>query len=193
MALTVKQLNGDISFLLSFEPIGQGSAQQSFRILLDPWLPAQHPPQTKIRTRYLLKEVPRIRKGLYLSVRELPEPDLVIISRDKSDHCNKDTLKELSRTNSKSVILAEPAAAKLIRSWNFFEKDKVLSLERWEDPRITGRETTTRVSVPPQHLGGDPGEVTISFITQKKDRWRAHAAVGITYRPPPFRPLSFYR
>ncbi|KAH6998136.1 hypothetical protein BKA56DRAFT_607704 [Ilyonectria sp. MPI-CAGE-AT-0026] len=194
MALTVKQLNGDSSFLLSFEPIGQGPAQQPFRILLDPWLPgpASAPDQDQERDTYS-KKYHEFEKDCISSVRELPELDLVIVSRDKSDHCNKDTLKELSRTNSNSVILAEPAAAKLIRSWKFFEKDKVLTLERWEDPRVTGRETTTRVSVPPQHLGGDPGEVTISFITQKKDRWRAHAAVGITYRPPPCRPLSFYR
>ncbi|KAH7162976.1 hypothetical protein B0J13DRAFT_25728 [Dactylonectria estremocensis] len=192
MALTVKQLNGDASFLLTLEPIGTGLGQAPFRILLDPWIPG--PESIRDHDAYSTKYCTAHEKALRItSLRQLPEPDLVIISRDRSDHCNKDTLKQLSRTNSKTVILAEPAAAKLIRSWKLFDKEKVLTLQKWEDPRVIGRETTTRVSIPPQHQGGDPGEVTVSFITQKKDRWRVHAAVGITYRPPPSRPMSFYR
>ncbi|KAF7542699.1 hypothetical protein G7Z17_g11351 [Cylindrodendrum hubeiense] len=192
MALTVKQLNGDTSFLLTLEPIGPCPGGEPFRILLDPWFPGpelviEHD-ETYSKSYHEYEEPLRI-----ATVRELPEPDLVIISKDRSDHCNKATLKQLPRTNTKTVILAEPAAAKQIRSWKYFDKEMVISLQKWEDPRAAGRETTTRVPVPPQHPGGDPGEVTISFITQKKDRWRVHTAVGITYRPPPSRPLTFYR
>ncbi|KPM38059.1 hypothetical protein AK830_g8478 [Neonectria ditissima] len=188
MSLTVQQLNADSSFLLSFEPIAPNPEQSPFRILLDPWIPG--PTLSVGHETSASYDDDRTHIS---SVRDLPETDLVIISQDRSDHCNKDTLKQLPRTNTRTLILAEPAAAKLIRSWKYFEKDKVLTLEKWEDPRTAGRETATRVAVPPHTPGGDPGEVTVSFIVQKRDRWHLHTAIGITYRPPPSRPLSFYR
>ncbi|KAK7417953.1 hypothetical protein QQX98_004255 [Neonectria punicea] len=189
MSLTIQQLNGDSSFLLSFEPISPDPGQCPFRILLDPWFPGPTlSPDYETSSMSYCYEQMRIS-----SIRDLPELDMVIISRDRSDHCNKDTLKQLPQTDTRTLILAEPAAAKLIRSWKHFEKDRVLTLEKWENPRVAGRETTTRIVVPPHTPGGDPGEVTVSFIAQKRDHWRLHTAIGITYRPPPSRPLSFYR
>ncbi|CAM1507002.1 Fc.00g066430.m01.CDS01 [Cosmosporella sp. VM-42] len=188
MALTVKQLNGDASLLLSFEPIIPLPGQKPFRILLDPCVAgplhtvySKHSPTTHTKERCIS------------SLQELPEPDLVIISQHKTEHCNKTTLKQLARTNTKTILLAEPGAAKVIRSWKYFSKDKIIALERWQDPRLAGKETITRVAVPPHTLGGIAGEVTIAFIPQRRDIKGIHSAIGITYRPPPSRPLPFYR
>jgi hypothetical protein len=193
MSLIITQLNGDSSFLLSFEPIVPFPTQEPFRILLDPWIPGpgiKVDPREAYATSYdhLERESRRIS-----SLKELPEPDLVIISQEKSDHCNKATLKQLPGTNTKTQIWAEPSAAKLIRSWKHFAKGKVQTLEKWEDPRVAKKETTIRIPIPPESPSGDPGEVTISLITQKRDHWRLHSAIGITYRPPPSRPMSFNR
>ena len=193
MALSIKQLNGDASFLLTFEPIvGDESFpsifQEPFRILLDPWLRgAARDHRTK------LSQTAHRRPALLPTLNQIPAPDLVIISQHKGDHCNEATLRQLPGTGTKTIILAEPAAAKRIQEWKHFDPDKVIALPRWEDPRQTGREAVTRIIVPPQTLGGDAGEVTVAFIPQRRDFRNQHPAIGITYRPPPSRPSRYIR
>ena len=187
MALTVKQLNADASFLLTFEPITPpnslpGPDAEPFRILMDPWITG---PSTIFHSMFSTathRKLPCI-----TSLRELPEPDLVVISQHKSDHCNEATLRQLPPTGTKTLILAEPAAAKAIRSWKYFDKDKVRTIPRWENPRIAGKETVLRIKVPSAVPGGAHGEVSVAFIPQKRDIKGLHAAIGITYRPPPSR------
>jgi hypothetical protein len=190
MALTVKQLNADASFLLTFEPIllhplPGGGIPEPFRILLDPWITG---PSTIFHSMFSIathKETPCV-----CSLNELPEPDLVIISQHKSDHCNEATLRQLPAKGTKTLILAEPAAARVIRSWKYFEKGKVRTIQRWENPRLSGKQTVIRVPVPPIQAGGEAGEVTVAFIPQKRDIKGLHAAIGITYRPPPLRKIN---
>ncbi|KFH40538.1 hypothetical protein ACRE_087730 [Hapsidospora chrysogenum ATCC 11550] len=194
MALSIKQLNGDSSFLLTFEPIVADDSppsifQEPFRILLDPWLcgpssPEHHPS---------LSPSNHSKPMLLPSLHQLPVPDVVIISQHKNDHCHEATLRQLPGTGTKTVILAEPTAAKKIRSWGHFDHDKVITLSRWEDSRQTGRDSVARIEVPPHFPGGDVGEVTISFIPQKRDLRNQHPVVGITYRPPTPRSSRYNR
>ncbi|KAI1382324.1 hypothetical protein F4677DRAFT_401649 [Hypoxylon crocopeplum] len=186
MALTVKQLNSDASFLLSFEPIIPDFAQgtvppQPFTILLDPWITG---PSKIFHSRISIST--HVHPACISSLSELSAPpDVVIISQHKSDHCNEATLRQLPASRTNTLILAEPAAARLIRSWKYFDHDRVRTIERWEDPRVTGRQSVVRVPVPPVTPGGQGGEVTVAFIPQKRDLAGLHAAIGITYRPPP--------
>ncbi|KAJ1331439.1 MBL fold metallo-hydrolase [Microdochium nivale] len=184
MALTVKPLNSDASFLLSFEPllpeVAQGTVTpRPFTILLDPWLTGPSEIFHKAISVTTQKQAPCVQ-----SLLELPEPDLVVISQYKSDHCNEATLRQLPARNSKTLILAEPAAAKLIRSWKHFDQSRVKTIPRWQDPRLTGKQAVLRIPVPAVAPGGHRGEVTIAFIPQKRDIAGLHAAIGITYRPP---------
>lgn len=187
MALTVKQLNADASFLLTFEPVVPesvpGITPRPFTILMDPWITG---PSTIFHSMFSTathKECPCV-----CSLQHLPEPDLVIVSQHKSDHCNEATLRQLPASGTRTLILAEPAAAKVIRSWKYFDKDKVRTIPRWEDPLTTGKQTVIRVKVPPFIPGGEPGEVSVAFIPQRRDFKGLHAAIGITYRPPPTSP-----
>ncbi|KAK2039121.1 hypothetical protein LZ31DRAFT_98762 [Colletotrichum somersetense] len=188
MALTVKQLNADASFLLTFEPIvpesTPGITARPFRVLLDPWITGPSTIFHSILASTTHKECPCV-----CSLRHLPEPDLVIISQHKSDHCNEATLRQLPASGTRTLILAEPAAAKVIRSWKYFDADKVHTIPRWEDPRATGKQSVVRVKIPPFLPGGESGEVTIAFIPQRRDIKGLHAAIGITYRPPPTWPI----
>lgn len=185
MALTVKHLNGDASFFLSFEPILtnpiSGAANtEPFRVLLDPWITGSSKifhPKLSLTTHK--------NPACVSSLRELPEPDLVIISQHKSDHCHEATLRQLPATGTKTIILAEPASARLIRSWRYFDKEKVRTIPKWENPRISGRPGVVRIPVPPLLEGGEPGEITVAFIPQRRDLSGLHGAIGITYRPPP--------
>lgn len=185
MALTIKHLNSDASFLLSFEPVctdpvlGSVVIPQPFTILLDPWITG---PSKVLHSRFSITTqtiVPCI-----LSLSELPEPDLVIISQHKSDHCNEATLRQLPATGTKTMILAEPASARLIRSWKYFDRDKIRTIEPWKDLSRVGKSTVLRIPVPPVMPGGQEGEVTVSWLPQKRDLAGLHGAMGLTYRPP---------
>ena len=186
MALSIKQLNADASFLLALEPIS-GSAislggPEPFRILLDPWITG---PSTIFHPIFSVTS--HKEEACISSLRDIPEPDLIIISQHKSDHCNEATLKQLPATGTKTLILAEPAAAKVIRNWKYFDREKVKTIPRWQHPRLHDGQSVVRIQVPPSFPGGEPGEVTVAFIQQKRDITGLHAAIGITYRPPPLR------
>ncbi|KAI2473518.1 hypothetical protein F4781DRAFT_136286 [Annulohypoxylon bovei var. microspora] len=192
MALTVKHLNSDASFLLSFEPIipefAQDAVTRPFTVLLDPWITG---PSKIFHSKISIST--HIHPACISSLSELPAPpDLVIISQHKSDHCNEATLRQLPARGTNTLILAEPQAARLIKSWKYFDEKKVRTIERWEDPRLTGKQSVVRVPVPPATPGGQGGEVTVAFIPQKRDLAGLHAAIGITYRPPPTHNLRYY-
>ncbi|KAJ8120760.1 hypothetical protein ONZ43_g2616 [Nemania bipapillata] len=185
MALTLKHLNSDASFLLSFEPVIPESlaglvTPRPFTVLLDPWIIG---PSTIIHPR--LSTTSHKYPACISSLAELSQPpDLVIISQHKPDHCNEATLRQLP-ADGKTLILAEPASARVIRSWKYFDKKKVRTIERWEDPRITGKESVIRIPVPAFQPGtGQEGEITVAFIPQKRDLAGLHGAIGITYKAP---------
>ncbi|KAI1651809.1 uncharacterized protein F4817DRAFT_323713 [Daldinia loculata] len=191
MALTIKNLNSDASFLLSFEPIIPEFAQRivtpkPFTVLLDPWITGS----SKV-FHSKISITTRIHPACISSLSELPSPpDLVIITQHKSDHCNEATLRQLPASGTNTIILAEPAAARLIKSWKYFDQEKIRTIERWEDPRLTGKQSAVRIPVPPVTPGGQGGEVTVAFIPQKRDLAGLHGAIGITYRPPPMHHLQ---
>lgn len=180
MALTVKQLNNDASFLLTFEPIqvaspGPLTAPEPFRVLLDP---CDSVPAKASLASY-------IQEACASPLRQTPQPDVIVVSNARSDHCNEATLRHFAVPGSKTLILAEPAAAKAMRGWKHFDHSMVRPLRRWEDGRATGRDAVTRIAVAPQVRDGFKGEVTVSLIHQKRDLTGLHSAVAITYRPPP--------
>ncbi|RYP78513.1 hypothetical protein DL771_000466 [Monosporascus sp. 5C6A] len=187
MALTIKHLDSNASFLLSFKPVIPDFARSAvssrpFIVLLDPLIPGP-----SLITRSRNSSSTHNKPACVASLSELPEPDLVVISHHKSDRCNAATLRQLPSSGTRTLILAEPAAARVIRGWRYFDRAKVRTLERWEDPRLTGVQTAVRVPVPAVVAGGQRGEVTVSFVPQKKrDPAGPHCAIGITYRPPSF-------
>ncbi|KAH8910571.1 hypothetical protein BR93DRAFT_907226 [Coniochaeta sp. PMI_546] len=189
MALTVKHINDDASFLLSFEPATvdsrTGPRPEPFRILLDPWITGPstilHPKMSVTHQRH---------QACVKSLQELPEPDLVIISQHIPDHCNEATLRQLPATGTKTIILAEPISARTIRSWKYFDKAKVQTIPKWDDWSPRKSENIIRIPLEPVVSGAEPGEVTVAFIPQRKDMMGLHSAVGITYRPPTVSPST---
>ncbi|PHH60067.1 hypothetical protein CDD81_2153 [Ophiocordyceps australis] len=189
MALTIKQLNGDASFHLTLEPIQARSSSEQYHMLIDPWIAG---PSSILHPKF--SSTSHVEPACISSLRELPEPDVVIISHNRSSHCHEATLRQLAPKDTKTLILAVPAAARLIRSWNYFDKNKVKTLDRWEHPRKANRDTCYRIPVPSQLLGGGDGEVTVSYISHRKRHPRGHhCAIGITYRPPTSESFAFWR
>jgi hypothetical protein len=183
MAVTIKHINDDASFLISFKPLPVESTIEkrpgTFRILVDPWVTGPSAIVHPILSSTTHKSQPCV-----TSLAELPVPDIVIISQSKSDHCHEATLRQLPASSSRTKILAEPASAKLIRSWKYFDPAMVQTIPRWEDPQLNGRQTVVRIRVPATAGSDRAGEVTIAFIPQRRDISSLHAAIGITYRPP---------
>ncbi|KAG0650782.1 hypothetical protein D0Z07_2742 [Hyphodiscus hymeniophilus] len=190
MSLTIRSLNSDASFLLTFRPIlpfppSPGQAKNEFTVVLDPWLSGAskiwHPKFSISRHK---------QEACISTLNDLPEPDLVIISQSKTDHCHQETLTQLPRSGGKTLILAEPAAAKMIKGWKHFDSSKLITLSKWEDSRTRPNPTVHRIDLPALTPSGLPGEVTITFIPQKPDLTGLHNAIGITYRPPTFSHLE---
>ncbi|KAG4438534.1 hypothetical protein IFR05_006008 [Cadophora sp. M221] len=184
MSLTVKHLNSDASFLLTFQPLlsfppPPGQSPSTFTVVLDPWLAG---PSKFLHSKFSISR--HKAESCIASLNQLPEVDIVVISQDKSDHCHKETLTQLPRSGGKTLILAEPSAAKVIRGWKYFAPEKVINLPKFEDPRSGKKSNIYRIPIPSTSSNGHPGEVTVTFLAQKPDITRVHTAIGITYRPP---------
>lgn len=183
MSLNVKHINGDTTFLLTFSPLQKVSPSPDlqqppgqFSILVDPWLSG---PSLMWHPKFLLSRhtVPPCIKNLS----HIPEPNVVLVSQDKPDHCHEATLRQLDPSSSLTTILAEPAAAKKIRGMKHFNPTRIHALSSYSDRKP---ESIIKFFVPPLTPDGLPGEVTIAFIPAKLDVSGLHNAIGITYRPP---------
>lgn len=183
MSVTIKHLNADTSFLLTFSPVPShhhsGCLPQSlptFSILVDPWLSG---PSTMWHPKFLFSKHTGSSCVQHLS--ELPHPNVVLVSQDKPDHCHEATLRQLDPAETRTTILAAPAATKKIRDMKHFDPATVHAL-----PIYSARKSDSviRFYIPPLTHGGAPGEATLAFIPEKLDLSGLHNAVCITYRPP---------
>lgn len=182
MSLTIKHLNSDCTFLLDFAPSFTSTPNNThrphgaFTILIDPWLSGRssilHP--TFQYTQHI--DAPQI-----TTLADLDQPlDLIVISQDKPDHCHRETLCSLPREKHVN-ILATPAAAKKIKSWNFFDDQRVHSIPPY-DP--SNPDSLIRIPLPPYTSSSQPGEITLAHLPTKYDLTRTHNGLAITYRPP---------
>ncbi|KAH7095293.1 hypothetical protein FB567DRAFT_25651 [Paraphoma chrysanthemicola] len=181
MSLTIKSLNGDTSFLLIFSPpesplSSPGLFPGSFTILVDPWIVG---PSIILNSIFSISE--QKSQPCISNLKELEhEPDLILISQHKPDHCHEGTLRQLPK-DCESTILATPAAVKRIQSWDHFRPELVQPLPKYTEG--VGK-SIYRIVLPPPTPRGTCGEVTVSWLPAKRDLTGVHHAIGITYRPP---------
>ncbi|KAL8860449.1 MAG: hypothetical protein Q9178_003108 [Gyalolechia marmorata] len=188
MSLKIKQLNGDTTFLLTFSPADQrpslnryGHPPGTFSVLVDPWLSG---PSSMWHPKFLLSKhtVP----SCISSLSEIPEPNVVLVSQDKPDHCHEPTLRQLNPASTLTNVLAIPAAARKIRGMKHFHPSRVHALPTYSRK---DEDSIVRFYIPPLTLGGTSGEATIAYIPAKMDVSGLHNAIGITYRPPTAAPF----
>lgn len=182
MSLSVKSLNGDTSFLLVFTPSvapprsSPGRFPGAFTILLDPWLVG---PSVVLHAAFSVSQ--QRHPPCISHLQELGwEPDLVLISQDKPDHCHEETLRQLAPDGA-STLLAIPAAARKIQSWKHFRPERVHALPKYVEGKA---ESLYRIALPPPTPRGACGLVTLAWMPAKRDVSGVHHAIGITYRPP---------
>ncbi|KAL8739831.1 MAG: hypothetical protein Q9190_007401, partial [Brigantiaea leucoxantha] len=183
MSVKIHHLNGDTTFLLTFLPDNPrphlnryGHPSGSFSVLIDPWLSG---PSTMWHPKFMFSRhtIPSCIQHLS----EIPEPNIVLISQDKPDHCHLPTLRQLDPSSSLTTILAVPAAAKRIRAMKHFSPSRVFAIPNFseKDP-----DSLIRFFIPPLTPGGLSGEASIANIPAKIDVTGLHNAIGVTYRPP---------
>ncbi|KAM3430220.1 hypothetical protein NHJ13734_007837 [Beauveria thailandica] len=186
MALTIKQLHGASSFLLTFEPIDTSDvalSTQPFHILLDPCIVTASYSDKSSRSGGGFFSTTPITPPPHAADADLPLSaiDVALISSPRRCRCHEPTLRHLP---PRTRILAAPLAARRIRGWRHFHT--VETLPRWDDStrgarRDEERDKILRIPVLSGFLGGEPGEVTLTYIGPKRG---SHVAIGITYRPP---------
>ena len=182
MSVTVRHLNADATFLLTFSPESSPlpsdlkAANGAYSLLIDPWLVGD-----SIVTAPWFAITKRVVPSAISHLSEIEEPDVVVVSQNKPDHCHKETLLQL-RPEGKTVIAAEPGAAKAIKSWKHFDPTRIRGLEKFDPRQRFGH--SLRLPIPALSSSGHPGEVCISFIPAKNYVTGLHNAFGITYQPP---------
>lgn len=182
MSVTVRHLNADSTFLLIFSPEEKPSANHlhsvngAFSVLLDPWLVG-----SSVINASWFARTERLVPSAIRHLSEIEEPDVVLISQNQPDHCHKETLLQL-RPEAKSLIAAEPGAAKVIKSWNHFDPHRVRALVKYDARERFGN--TLRLPIPPLGPNGLSGELNIAFIPAKNYVTGLHNAFGITYQAP---------
>ncbi|KAM0715863.1 hypothetical protein Q7P37_008377 [Cladosporium fusiforme] len=181
MSLTIQHLNADCTFILSFAPTFATTSNSNrihgaFTILIDPWL-AGHSSVFHPSFQY----TKHVDEPYITSLADLEQDlDLIIISQDKPDHCHRETLCSLPK-NKHVNILATPAAAKKIKSWNVFDKNRIHTLPAYKPER---KDSLIRIPLPAYTSTSQPGELTIAHLPTKRDLTRVHNAIAMTYRPP---------
>jgi len=178
MAVNIMHLNADTTFLLTFSADSDSnthSCHGTYSILIDPWLSGESVINHRrfgITRHNIPASIPHLS--------EIADPDLVIISQDKPDHCHQETLRQL-RPEQKTIIAAEPKAAKAIKKWNHFDPARIFGMPKYDPQK---KFSLLRFFIPPLALGGEPGEVTVAFVPRKADVNGLHNAIGITYQAP---------
>jgi len=181
MSLSVQQLNSDCTFLFAFSPAcTTNHPDHSFNILLDPWLAGQSSVLHPIFQYTKHTEKPHI-----TSLADLEQKlDLIIISQDKPDHCHRETLCTLPRTQ-RVKILTTPASAKKIKSWKYFAEDLIHVIPAYDAKR--DEESTLSIKLPAHTSSSaeSEGEITITHLPpSRSDLTKVHNGIAITYRPP---------
>src|SRR5437764_14707676 len=102
MPITLRHISVDTTWLITFtSPQG---LHPDFRILTDPWLDG---PSLVLHPKFV--KTTHVIPSSIANLRDLqPQPDIVLISQDKSDHCHEPTLRQLPQQRIK--ILAVPGA-----------------------------------------------------------------------------------
>jgi len=178
--LRIKHINADSCFLLTFLPSSASPSAShthpgAFTILIDPWLSGP----SKVFSSSFALTLHTV-DACVASLRDLPVPDLILISQDKNDHCHKATLTELPGDIESRIVGTEKAVRK-IRAWKHFRTERMQACPRFE-PRV--KESVLRIPIPGSSPTDTPGEVTIALLAPKADLIGLHNAFAITYRAP---------
>ena len=177
----------DTTFLLTFTSSDTGLTEyqrnlSQLNVLVDPWIEG---PSTIFHR--MLAYSKRTRPACIRHISEIrPQPQIILISQDKPDHCHEQTLKQLPPDLRGTVIIAQANAAKRIRGWKYFDESKIWSFSSYSPSRPDTIYDLRLPLDPDARTLVQPGQITLAFMPAKFDIAGVHNAIGITYRAPVF-------
>lgn len=104
------------------------------------------------------------------------DADLILITHAHIDHCDPDTLPELSKASPRAVFIGPPPVLDCLREWDIDESRLMLAEERWSSPIP---DTMIR-AIPAAHpvierdAGGRPA--CVGFLIEGPERRRVYFA-----------------
>ncbi|RVD83863.1 uncharacterized protein DFL_005637 [Arthrobotrys flagrans] len=133
MPITLQHITADSTWLITLTSPHNPPSHTPFNILVDPWIvgPSEvwHPKFAQ-NHHTTPPSIP--------SLTELnPQPDILLISQTKSDHCNEATCRQLSKDGSLQVYTV-PGADSIVKSWKHFNPENVHRLRPFTS-RKSGR------------------------------------------------------
>ncbi|KAK6530853.1 hypothetical protein TWF281_007689 [Arthrobotrys megalospora] len=133
MPITLRHITADSTWLITLTSPHNPPSHPPFNILVDPWIvgPSEvwHPKFAQ-NHHTTPSSIP--------SLTELdPQPDLLLISQTKSDHCNEATCRQLSKDGGLQVYTV-PGADSIVKSWKHFNPANVHRLRPFTS-RKSGR------------------------------------------------------
>ncbi|KAK6337438.1 hypothetical protein TWF730_002837 [Orbilia blumenaviensis] len=134
MPITLRHITADSTWLITLTSPHNPPSHAPFNILVDPWLvgPSEvwHPKFAQ-NHHTTPSSIP--------SLADLdPQPDVLLISQTKSDHCNEATCRQLDSKDAKLQVYAVPGADGIVKGWKHFDPVNVHRLRPYTS-RKSGR------------------------------------------------------
>ncbi|KAF3927484.1 hypothetical protein ABW21_db0209563 [Orbilia brochopaga] len=132
MPITLRHLTADSTWLITLTSPQSPPTHKPYVILLDPWIEGPSPvwhPKFALNHHTVASSISNLSE---LS----PQPDLLLISQTKTDHCNELTCRQLPKSGVQ--VYAVPGADSIVRSWKHFDEANVHCLRPFTS-RKTGR------------------------------------------------------
>ncbi|KAF8607433.1 hypothetical protein BDV93DRAFT_604016 [Ceratobasidium sp. AG-I] len=164
---SIKHVNGDTSWLISFPVSLEDREDELFNVIVDPWLTG---PQTDYYSWFSSQS--HIIKACVDHISELnTRIDAVVLSHEWTDHTHRATLLEI---NSDTPVYATIKAAEIVRSWGHFT-----TVHTIEDLPPASHWSVT-------HMPGLPSNLGISRISSTSFEIVSyyHVAICLAYVPP---------
>ncbi|KAF3144190.1 hypothetical protein TWF703_009485 [Orbilia oligospora] len=199
MPITLRHITADSTWLITLTSPHNPPSHAPFNILVDPWIVG---PSEVWHPKFAQNH--HTTPSSIQSLEELdPQPDILLISQTKSDHCNEATCRQLSKDGSLQVYTV-PGADSIVKSWKHFNPENVHRLPTNESITSTSSETDKDKKDKDEDeysFETDPSIaaiVELAFLPALKP-WEIpsiHIGLGITYTPtqdkklPPSPPLT---
>ncbi|KAF3932053.1 hypothetical protein ABW20_dc0104845 [Dactylellina cionopaga] len=197
MPITLRHITADSTWLITLTSPHNPPSHPPYNILVDPWIEGP--------SRVWHSKFAQNHHTIPSSISNLselnPQPDLLLISQTKTDHCNEATCRQLAKDGIK--VYTVPGADSIVRSWKHFDVSNVHRLRPftsrkngrvsripiYRDPATASKKTDEADGVDNKYtFETDPNVaavVELAFLPALKP-WEIpsiHIGLGITYTP----------
>ncbi|KAK6515002.1 hypothetical protein TWF506_007357 [Arthrobotrys conoides] len=161
MPITLRHITADSTWLITLTSPHNPPSHAPFNILVDPWIVG---PSEVWHPKFAQNH--HTTPSSIQSLTELdPQPDILLISQTKSDHCNEATCRQLSKDGGLQIYTV-PGADSLVKSWKHFNPENVHRLRPFTS-RKNGR--VSRIPIYKNSVPSKPKDESSTSSKTNKD------------------------